>query len=45
MDYTDLMWIKLILLGVGAFAWGLYTGFNGLPLEPEPPDTSEPPHR
>jgi hypothetical protein len=45
MDYTDLLWIKLIVLGVAAFVWGLYTGFNGLPLEPEFHDTPEPPHR
>lgn len=38
MEFTDYMIWKAVVLGVLAFAWGLYRGFNGQPLGLEPHD-------
>lgn len=29
MEFTDFMWIKLILFGVGAFVYGVWLGITG----------------
>jgi hypothetical protein len=46
MDFfSDYLVIKAIVLIVAAFAWGLWRGLNGLPLEVEQSDTTAPPTR
>jgi hypothetical protein len=32
MDYLEFKLWKLGLLGLAAFCWGIFCGFNGLPL-------------
>jgi hypothetical protein len=29
MEFTDWMWLKLIVITVGAFVYGIYLGFKG----------------
>lgn len=29
MEFTDLLWIKLIVFAVGAFIWNFIRGLNG----------------
>ncbi len=32
MDYSDWLWLKLVLFFALAFAWGIYCGVTGRPL-------------